>query len=88
MVLVVKDPPANAGDLRCGFDPWVEKIPWRRAWKSTPVFLPGESQGQRSLAGYRPEGHKESDMTKVTWHTGTTSLWLLNESKSIFLNKI
>ena len=37
---------------RCGFDPWVRKIPWRRAWQSTPVFLPGEFQRQRSLAGY------------------------------------
>ena len=37
---------------RPGFDPWVGKIPWRRTWQPTPVFLPGESQGQRSLAGY------------------------------------
>ena len=37
-----------------GFDPWVGKIPWRRAWQPTPVFLPGESHGQRSLAGYSP----------------------------------
>ena len=37
---------------RCGFDPWVEKMPWRRAWQPTPAFLPGESHGQRSLAGY------------------------------------
>ena len=37
---------------RCGFDPWVEKIPWRRKWLPTPVSLPGESHGQRSLAGY------------------------------------
>ena len=36
------------------FDPWVRKMPWRRAWKPTPVFLPGESPGQRSLAGYSP----------------------------------
>ena len=36
------------------FDPWVRKIPWRRAWKNTPVILPGESHGQRSLAGYSP----------------------------------
>ena len=34
---------------RCGFDPWVRKIPWRRAWQPTPVFLPEESHGQRSL---------------------------------------
>ena len=39
---------------RCRLDPWVGKIPWRRAWQPTPVFLPGESQGQRSLAGYSP----------------------------------
>jgi len=38
----------------CEFDPWVRKIPWRRAWQLIPVFLPGESQGQRSLAGYSP----------------------------------
>ena len=41
---------------RRGFDPWVRKIPWRRAWQPTPVFLPGESHGQRSLAGYSPWG--------------------------------
>jgi len=34
------------------FDPWVGKIPWRRAWELTPVFLPGESHGQRNLVGY------------------------------------
>ena len=38
------------------FDPWVRKIPWKRAWKPTPVFLPGESHGQRSLAGYSAIG--------------------------------
>ena len=38
----------------CGFDPWVKKMPWRRAWQPTPVFLPGESHGQRSLVGYSP----------------------------------
>ena len=44
VALVVKNPPANAGRCkRCGFDPWVEKIPWRRKWQPTPVFLPGES---------------------------------------------
>ena len=39
---------------RRGFDPWVRKIPWRRAWKATPVFLPGESHGWRTLVGYSP----------------------------------
>ena len=48
------------------FDPSVRKIPWRMAWQPTPVFLPGESHGQRSLVGYSPQGHKESDTTEVT----------------------
>ena len=39
---------------RYRFDPWVGKIPWRTAWQPTPVFLPGESHGQRSLEGYSP----------------------------------
>ena len=52
---MVKNLPANAGNVkRHGFDPWVGKIPWRRAWQPTPVVLPGESHGQRSLAGYNP----------------------------------
>ena len=49
---------------RLGFDPWVRKIPWRREWIPTRVFLPGEFHGQRSLAGYSPWGRKESDMTE------------------------
>ena len=56
---------------RPGFDPWVGKIPWRRAWKSTPVFLPGESHGQKNLAGYTPRGHKELDMPEQLAHTHT-----------------
>ena len=44
--------------------PWVRKIPWRRKWLPTPVFLPRKSRGQRSLAGYSPWGHKEWDMTE------------------------
>ena len=43
---------------RCGFHPWVRKIPWSRKWQPTPVFLPGEFHGQRSLAGYSPWGRK------------------------------
>ena len=45
------------------FNSWIRKIPWRRKWQPTTVFLPGKSHGQRSLAGYSPQGHKESDMT-------------------------
>jgi len=50
---------------RLGFDPWVAKIPWRRARQPTPGFLPGESLGQKSLVGYSPQGYKESDMTEA-----------------------
>ena len=65
--LVVKNPPANAGDLKdVGSIPVSGTIPWRRAWQPTPVFLPGESYGQRSLVGYSPQGRKESVMTEVT----------------------
>ena len=53
----------NRRRKRPGFDPWVGKIPRRRKWQPTPVLLPGESQGQRSLVGY---SHKESDMTEPT----------------------
>ena len=51
---------------RCGLDPWVGKIPWKKAWLPTPVFLPRESHGQRSLMGYSPKGLKELDKTEVT----------------------
>ena len=51
---------------RCRFNPWVGKIPWRKKWQPTPVFLPGKSHGQRSLAGYSPRGRKESDTTEHT----------------------
>ena len=43
---------------KCKFDPWVGKIPWRRKWLPAPVFLPGKSHGQRSLAGYSPRDLK------------------------------
>ena len=59
VALVVKNPPASAGrHKRRGFNPWVGKIPWRRAQQPTPVLLPGESHGQRSLMGYSPWGRK------------------------------
>ena len=56
---VVKNPPAKQET----FDPWVGKIPWRREWQPTPVFLPEKSHGQRILAGYSPWGHQELDRT-------------------------
>ena len=54
---------------RHGFDPWVRKVPWWRKWQPIPVFLPGESHRERSLAGYSPGGRKELDTTEVTQHT-------------------
>ena len=56
---------------RCELDPWDRKIPWSRKWQHTPVFLHGESHGQRSLADYNPWGHKESDMTEAIYHSCT-----------------
>ena len=56
---MVKNPVLQCG--RPGFDPWVGKIRWRRAWQPTPVFLPGESHGQRRLAGYSPLSPRVGD---------------------------
>ena len=67
---MVKNPPSNAGNTRDTFDPWVQKIPWRRKWKPIPVLLPGKFRGQRSLVGYSKWGRKESDTTEHT-HTHT-----------------
>ena len=60
----------------------VGKIPWRRAWQPTPVFLPGESHGQRNKVGYSPWGYKDSDSTEATenntqyaWSVANPSLW-------------
>ena len=59
---------------RHGFDPWVGKIPGRRSWQPTPVFLPGKSHGQRSLVGYSPKGRRVSLKTE---HVRIHSLPLL-----------
>ena len=58
-----KESARNAGDP--SLIPWVGKIPWRREWQPSPVFLPGEFHGQRSLAGYSPWGCKVSDTTEL-----------------------
>ena len=60
-------------NLKCkrpGFDPWVKNIPWRREWQPTPVFLPGEFHGQRSLAGYSTCGHKDWATNKQLFGVG------------------
>ena len=62
VALVVKNLPTNAGDVRdLGL---IGKIPWRRRWQPTPVFLLGKSHGQRNLVGYSPQDHKELDTTE------------------------
>ena len=60
----VKNPPVMLETQKCGFDPWVRKIPWNRKWQPTLVFLSGKFHGQRSLAGYSLWGHKELEMTE------------------------
>ena len=59
-----KESACNAGDS--GDEGSIRKIPQRRKWQHTPAFFPGKSHGQRSLVGYSPWGHKESNMTEVT----------------------
>ena len=67
---------------RCGFSPWVGKIPWRRERKPIPVVLPEKSHGQRSLVGYSPSSHKESGTTQwlsTQTHEGEAqSFWWIN----------
>jgi len=69
------------------FDPLVGRIPWRSAWQPIPVFLHGESHEQRSLAGYSPQGFKESEATEWTWHIWHTphTVFFLLISKLIVL---
>ena len=77
VMLVVKNPPANAGNLILrGFDLWVGKIPWRRTWQPTSVFLLGQSHGQRM--GYGPWGHRVghdwSNLAQSSTHTGSPKM--------------
>ena len=72
---LVKNLPANAGDMRHGFSPPVRKIPQSRKWQPAPIFLPGKFHEKRSLADCRPWDCKESDMTEHTHtHTHTHTL--------------
>ena len=90
MGLVVKNTPANAEDKRCRFHPWVRKIPWRRAWQPTWLFLPGESHHQRSLAGYSPKGHKRvrQDWTDLTHRQGLKNCFSKPDPKKPTYNKL
>ena len=73
--------------LECGrprFDPWVRKIPWRREWQPTPVFLPGEFHWLRSLVSYSPWSRREPDMAEwLTHNTHTHTLKLHSQSSSV-----
>ena len=80
----VKESARNAAGPR--FNPWVRKIPWRWEWQPAPVFLPGESYGQRSLEGYSPWGLKESDTTEqLHFHFQTRSRFLRKNSRVHFV---
>ena len=69
------------------FKPCVGKIPWRRKWQPTPVVLPGEFHGQRSLAGYSPWGHKEQDTTEQLTHFDSNkksnASWIYKKKKML-----
>ena len=91
---MVKHSPASAGDVRdSGSIPGSGRSHWKRKWQSTPVFLPRESHGQRSLAGYSPRGPKESDRTEaisalsihVIFITSPSSLSHLSSLENCFL---
>ena len=75
MAQLVENPPAMQ---KTWFDSWVGMIRWRREQQPIPVFLSGESHGQRSLVGYSPWGHKESDTTEqISMHTHLAySIWV------------
>ena len=64
IVITATFTPCNRRYQRCGFNPWVGEIPWRRKWQPAPVFLPGQFHGQRILVGYSPWDHNESDKTE------------------------
>ena len=85
---------ANESTCQCrrhkrhGFNSWVWKIPWRRKWQPTPLFLPGKFHGERSLAGYSPGGCEESGRTEqLNIHTSYTlnENWVIDGLKSLCL---
>ena len=73
--LVIHLPIQGTDVKRCRFDPWVRKFPWRRKWQPNPVFLPGGSLAQRSLAGYSPCGRSIISANYIVWDP--FPLWIL-----------
>ena len=86
MALVVKNLPVKAGDIRdAGSIPAFRRFPWRREWLPPPVFLPGESHGQRSLAGYSPWGRKQIRLKLLRTHARGINLPICgNQSFTVF----
>ena len=85
VVLVVKNLPADAGEVRdMGSIPVSGRFPWRRSWQLTPVFLPRESRELRSLVTYNPRGCKELDTTEVPEHTRRHPLQYAHHQKLSF----
>ena len=73
---------------RLRFDPWAWKIPWRRVWQPTLVIKLGKFHGQRSLAGYSPWVHKDSDTAEASWHTHIPSYWIfLSAYHQVYLKR-
>ena len=84
---VVKNLSANAINTGDRFSPWVGKIPWRGEWLPTPVLLPGEFLGQRSLVGYSPWGHKELDMAEqLSTHTYSQTHLFIHSFSHAFIS--
>ena len=84
---MVNNLPANAGDVRDSFNPWVGKIPWRKKWQRTPGYLPGKSHGQRSLAGYSPWNHKRVREDLATEQQQQKCSIMLTESSLIIVRE-
>jgi len=70
---------------RRGFDPWVGQMPWSRKWQPNLAFLPGESHEERSLVGYSPWGHKESNLTEHA-HRGRYKLFGIDRLEDVLYN--
>ena len=80
---MIKNWPANAKEMRHGFNPWVRKIPWSGAWQRTPVFWPGEFHGQRCLVGYNLWGHEE---WRYNWRNLAQACNLVQLSKHLLFD--
>ena len=82
---------ASSAGRRPRFNPWVRKIPWRREWQPTLAFLPGESHGQRNLAGYSPWGCRvghnwATNMTISHIHNSRVWLQILDSDYKFFFS--